>query len=67
MKFGEEYAVFNDPFPTNIPMLKQKIVDVMDNLNAQHIRDAFQNIRRRAFACVEAKGGHFNEDKMPQV
>ena len=68
MKFGEyPHAVFVDPFPQSIPALKQKIQMVMDGLNPEFIRKAFQNIRARAFALIQAKGGHFSEDKIPRL
>ena len=68
MKFGEwPLAVFVDPVPQSIPELKMKIQTVMDGLKPENIRKAFQNIRARAFALIEAKGGHFSEDKIPRL
>ena len=67
MKFGETpVAVYTEPnYPTTIEELKEKIQQVMENLESQPIRDAFQNMRRRAFACLEQNGGHFNENRLP--
>ena len=67
IKHGEEHSVYNDPFPTSIPMLKEKILVAMERLSEEQIRHAFQQIRRRAYAVVAAQGGHFNEDQIPPV
>ena len=68
MKFGEwPLAVFTDPFPQSIPELMQKILTVHEGLDPENIRKAFQNMRARAFALIEAKGGHFSEDKIPRL
>ena len=68
MKSGESpHAIFSHPIPQSIPELKEKIQTVMDALNPDNIRRAFQNMRARAFALYEAKGGHFSEDKIPRL
>ena len=51
--------VFAHPKPQNLDELEARIRDVFNDLPAETIRAAFQNVRDRAQKCVSAAGGHF--------
>ena len=45
--------------PESIAELREAVEDVAATIPEEMLRDAAQNVRKRAKACIEASGGHF--------
>ena len=45
--------------PESILELQQAAKDIANTILAEMLRDAAQNVRKRAQACIDASGGHF--------
>ena len=45
--------------PESIAELQRAVEDVAGTIPEEMLRDAAQNVRKRAKACIEASGGHF--------
>ena len=45
--------------PESIAELRRAVEDVTRTIPEEMLRDAAQNVRKRAKACIEAPGGHF--------
>ena len=43
----------------SIAELQRAVEDVAGTIPEEMLRDAAQNVRKRAKACIEASGGHF--------
>ena len=48
--------------PASLEELKEVVNDFCESLDPDEVRKAVRHIRRRAQACFEADGGHFEHN-----
>lgn len=56
--------VYQEPRPTTIPELKEKIRNVMQSITPAMLRNVKNNITKRIFKCIEVGGNHITNQTL---